>query len=967
MSSILKILVDIPCLVYCDFEQVGEAFPNSIFKMELRKGTYIIEFKKDGVVIESKEYIMKSDNEEDLLRINLSIALSKYKREQECLKIANINADIQYKDEDWWIVNKDNGCRIRLLYNLEDYSHSNRNSFDMVGLRSVSIGGEEVDYWGYSAIEGGKWGCINKQGEMQIPAIYDKSIYFYNDKVANAFLDGKGVLIDKYGEQVYNDLYDSLKGDFFQNQIVCKNDKFGVIDTNGKYIIPVIYDNLERIDGDNTRFIIKVNNKYGIISHNNHLLLPCIYDTIVRNKYVFSVCSNNKWGVFDYNLKSIVSTEYEILVKDDNCNDKRPILVSKNGYYGILNINISKPDDICSWDGKLKHIFEIVPCIYNALYNEYGQEIEPCAVSTSFLDRFYFVDKDQDTLHCYKYGLQKFEEVNSLPIYTAINIKEFVCESFKLVDECLVFTNRDISTITVGETQLNIKLDGQKLTKIISLPQGNTHFLQVGKDVWVYENNKLTGTIENVKLGELISLPQGNKYLLQIGKDLWVFEKAQLIECVENATLCEHNGVVYGVKKNGKFAIYTPEFVQCTPFEYDSLSVPPGIYYDNGIVEFSIIVDNRRLYGEYSCETKSVISYGFLREKNIRSHYNWAEKYDPQKRKEGIISFNPKSVIVPFINDYIRFYTGKKSTVFVVSKEFDNYPQKRYALMSTTFELLTDYIFKKIEYRDWGGHGYLNDMHFDLIYNDEVYSNFDLSLNDIERFAPFLGFEHDVVDEYDEYNRPRSLHNEAAESPFKNIRLFIDTETTGLPINDKLPYTKLDNWPYLVQVALIIEDDNYGVLARRNIILKPDGYIIPESSTKVHGISNEKAIKDGEDRNKVLSFLDIVLYNSDIIIGHNVSFDLNVIKSEIIRIKGMENTLFSKKHHSVIDTMKIGMDICKLPNLSFYSRRSQPYKYPKLDELYYKLFNKRFDNQHDAMADVQATYDCYYELKGESV
>ena len=49
MSSILKILVDIQCLVYCDFEQVGEAFPNSIFKMELRKGMYIIDFKKDDI------------------------------------------------------------------------------------------------------------------------------------------------------------------------------------------------------------------------------------------------------------------------------------------------------------------------------------------------------------------------------------------------------------------------------------------------------------------------------------------------------------------------------------------------------------------------------------------------------------------------------------------------------------------------------------------------------------------------------------------------------------------------------------------------------------------------------------------------------------------------------------------------------------------------------------------------------
>lgn len=49
MSSILKILVDIQCLVYCDFEEVGEAFPNSILKIELRKGIYIIDFKKDNI------------------------------------------------------------------------------------------------------------------------------------------------------------------------------------------------------------------------------------------------------------------------------------------------------------------------------------------------------------------------------------------------------------------------------------------------------------------------------------------------------------------------------------------------------------------------------------------------------------------------------------------------------------------------------------------------------------------------------------------------------------------------------------------------------------------------------------------------------------------------------------------------------------------------------------------------------
>lgn len=53
MSSILKILVDIQCVVYCVFEEVGEANPYSLFKMELRKGSYIIDFKKDDINLKS--------------------------------------------------------------------------------------------------------------------------------------------------------------------------------------------------------------------------------------------------------------------------------------------------------------------------------------------------------------------------------------------------------------------------------------------------------------------------------------------------------------------------------------------------------------------------------------------------------------------------------------------------------------------------------------------------------------------------------------------------------------------------------------------------------------------------------------------------------------------------------------------------------------------------------------------------
>ena len=38
------------------------------------------------------------------------------------------------------------------------------------------------------------------------------------------------------------------------------------------------------------------------------------------------------------------------------------------------------------------------------------------------------------------------------------------------------------------------------------------------------------------------------------------------------------------------------------------------------------------------------------------------------------------------------------------------------------------------------------------------------------------------------------------------------------------------------------------------------------------------------------------------------------------------------------------------------------FKWPKLQELYVKLFNEKFEGAHDALADIEATVKCYFEL-----
>ena len=58
-------------------------------------------------------------------------------------------------------------------------------------------------------------------------------------------------------------------------------------------------------------------------------------------------------------------------------------------------------------------------------------------------------------------------------------------------------------------------------------------------------------------------------------------------------------------------------------------------------------------------------------------------------------------------------------------------------------------------------------------------------------------------------------------------------------------------------------------------------------------------------------------------------------------------------------TMKSSVNFCAIPGF-------KGYKWPKLIELYRKLFSKDF-NPHNALDDVEATADCFWELKKKKI
>ena len=103
--------------------------------------------------------------------------------------------------------------------------------------------------------------------------------------------------------------------------------------------------------------------------------------------------------------------------------------------------------------------------------------------------------------------------------------------------------------------------------------------------------------------------------------------------------------------------------------------------------------------------------------------------------------------------------------------------------------------------------------------------------------------------------------------------LFFDTETTGLPNNYNAPIEDLNNWPRLVQLAWVIYDENAEQKIGANYIIQPEGFIIPEQASRVHGITTERANEEGRPLIKVLEEFAGVVGDSKLLIAHNMDFD----------------------------------------------------------------------------------------------
>lgn len=229
----------------------------------------------------------------------------------------------------------------------------------------------------------------------------------------------------------------------------------------------------------------------------------------------------------------------------------------------------------------------------------------------------------------------------------------------------------------------------------------------------------------------------------------------------------------------------------------------------------------------------------------------------------------------------------------------------------------------------------------------------------VDHSLGYLSYEPIEVNEYfsksyDGFNA-LAIELEEPDNSDDDYLLFVDIETTGLPKNYNASITDVSNWPRIVQLSYLLYCINGDRVKDANYIIKPENFVIPVEATEIHGITNEMASK-GESNIKALLEFQFMVSKANVIIAHNIDFDVNTLACEFYRLF-KHNPLANKKTFCMMKDPSI-VQFCKIP----VDYNQKKYKWPSLTELHKILFNEDFSDKHNSFADVKATAKCFWEL-----
>lgn len=219
----------------------------------------------------------------------------------------------------------------------------------------------EEEYKYFAVCTNGKYGVINDEGEVIIDSIYTDVIVPNQAKAV--FIckkeDGSLETLNEKKEKIFTEFKNvkaiETSGDTslvpYERSVLKyeEDDKFGLIDYEGKVITKPIYEEISSVKYKEGEILAKKNQKYGVINNKGVVLIPFEYEEIEADKYygdnyrksgyiVKNKTTNGyRYGYINYKWKKILNNDYTAIsrVLDINSDDIY-LIASKNGQYGLI-------------------------------------------------------------------------------------------------------------------------------------------------------------------------------------------------------------------------------------------------------------------------------------------------------------------------------------------------------------------------------------------------------------------------------------------------------------------------------------------------------------------------------------------------------------------------------------------------------------------------------------------------------
>lgn len=209
----------------------------------------------------------------------------------------------------------------------------------IVSIVNVIKNGEDKkkvkSYSYYTVYENGKFGVINNEGETVINPEYTEIVLIPNKDVPMFICtydlndqDGtyKTKVINQKNEEIFKeyskveaiDNFDSKQNIWYEDDVlrVEKDGKYGLINFEGKEVLPCDYDEITALKGVTNNLLVKKDGKVGLVNEKGQTIVNTEYKDIktlkegYKNEYII-VNDNNQYGIISTTGTVIIEPKYE--------------------------------------------------------------------------------------------------------------------------------------------------------------------------------------------------------------------------------------------------------------------------------------------------------------------------------------------------------------------------------------------------------------------------------------------------------------------------------------------------------------------------------------------------------------------------------------------------------------------------------------------------------------------------------